>query len=164
MIKSVKSIFLFLLISSVISLSFIDKNKSNVGLKIGDNAPQFSLLNESKSIDLKKLNGHFVLISFWASYDAESRVKNAMLNNAASKMNNLQIVSVSFDEYRSIFDETINNDQLDKADCFIELKGNSSNLFKSYELNKGFTNYLLDKNGNIVAKNIDSKQLFSLIN
>jgi peroxiredoxin len=164
MIKSVKSIFLFLLISSVISLSFIDKNKSNVGLKIGDNAPQFSLVNESKSIDLKKLNGNFVLISFWASYDAESRVKNAMLNNAASKMNNLQIVSVSFDEYRSIFDETINNDQLDKADCFIELKGNSSNLFKSYELNKGFTNYLLDKNGNIVAKNIDSKQLFSLIN
>jgi len=148
----------------VISLSFIDKNKSNVGLKIGDNAPQFSLVNESKSIDLKKLNGNFVLISFWASYDAESRVKNAMLNNAASKMNNLQIVSVSFDEYRSIFDETINNDQLDKADCFIELKGNSSNLFKSYELNKGFTNYLLDKNGNIVAKNIDSKQLFSLIN
>ncbi len=164
MIKSVKSIFLFLLISSVISLSFIDKNKSNVGLKIGDNAPQFSLVNESKSIDLKKLNGNFVLISFWASYDAESRVKNAMLNNAASKMNNLQIVSVSFDEYRSIFDETINNDQLDKADCFIELKGNSSNLFKSYELNKGFTNYLLDKNGNILAKNIDSKQLFSLIN
>jgi peroxiredoxin len=164
MIKSVKSIFLFLLISSVISLSFIDKNKSNVGLKIGDNAPQFSLVNESKSIDLKKLNGNFVLISFWASYDAESRVKNAILNNAASKMNNLQIVSVSFDEYRSIFDETINNDQLDKADCFIELKGNSSNLFKSYELNKGFTNYLLDKNGNIVAKNIDSKQLFSLIN
>lgn len=164
MIKSVKSIFLFLLISSVISLSFIDKNKSNVGLKIGDNAPQFSLVNESKSIDLKKLNGNFVLISFWASYDAESRVKNAMLNNAASKMNNLQIVSVSFDEYRSIFDETINNDQLDKADCFIELKGNSSNLFKSYELNKGFTNYLLDKNGYIVAKNIDSKQLFSLIN
>jgi hypothetical protein len=164
MIKSVKSIFLFLLISSVISLSFIDKNKSNVGLKIGDNAPQFSLVNESKSIDLKKLNGNFVLISFWASYDAESRVKNAMLNNAASKMNNLQIVSVSFDEYRSIFDETINNDQLDKADCFIELKGNSSNLFMSYELNKGFTNYLLDKNGNIVAKNIDSKQLFSLIN
>jgi len=148
----------------VISLSFIDKNKSNVGLKIGDNAPQFSLVNESKSIDLKKLNGNFVLISFWASYDAESRVKNAMLNNAASKMNNLQIVSVSFDEYRSIFDETINNDQLDKADCFIELKGNSSNLFKSYELNKGFTNYLLDKNGYIVAKNIDSKQLFSLIN
>ena len=128
MIKSVKSIFLFLLISSVISLSFIDKNKSNVGLKIGDNAPQFSLVNESKSIDLKKLNGNFVLISFWASYDAESRVKNAILNNAASKMNNLQIVSVSFDEYRSIFDETINNDQLDKADCFIELKGNSSNL------------------------------------
>ena len=164
MIKSVKSIFLFLLISSVISLSFIDKNKSNVGLKIGDNAPQFSLVNESKSIDLKKLNGNFVLISFWASYDAESRVKNAMLNNSASKMNNLQIVSVSFDEYRSIFDETINNDQLDKADCFIELKGNSSNLFKSYELNKGFTNYLLDKNGNILAKNIDSKQLFSLIN
>lgn len=164
MIKSVKSIFLFLLISSVISLSFIDKNKSNVGLKIGDNAPQFSLVNESKSIDLKKLNGNFVLISFWASYDAESRVKNAILNNAASKMNNLQIVSVSFDEYRSIFDETINNDQLDKADCFIELKRNSSNLFKSYELNKGFTNYLLDKNGNIVAKNIDSKQLFSLIN
>ncbi len=164
MIKSVKAIFLFLLISSLISLSFIDKNKTNIGLKIGDKAPEISLINDSQSIDLKKLNGNFVLISFWASYDAESRERNAMLSNAASKINNLQVVSVSFDEYESIFKETINNDQLRKADCFVELTGESSNIFKSYELKKGFSNYLLDNKGNIIAKNINSDQLFSLVN
>ena len=164
MIKNVKLIFLFLLVSSLVSLSFIEKNRLNEGLKVGDKAPSFSIGNENRSVELNELNGNYVLISFWASYDAESRTQNAILNNVASKIRGLQVVSVSFDEYKSIFNETIKKDQLMDVNCFIDLKGESSKLFKTYQLNKGFTNYLLDKNGIIVAKNINSNQLFSLIN
>ena len=62
------------------------------------------------------------------------------------------MVSVSFDEYQSIFEETIRKDQIVTPTCFVETKGEYSGLFKKYRLGRGFTNYLLDDNGVIIAK------------
>ena len=61
------------------------------------------------------------------------------------------MVSVSFDEYQSIFEETIRKDQIVTPTCFVETKGESSGIFKKYRLGRGFTNYLLDDNGVIIA-------------
>ena len=58
---------------------------------------------------------------------------------------NVEMVSVSFDEYQSIFKETV-RDQIVTPTCFVETKGESSGLFKKYRLGRGFTNYLLDEN------------------
>ena len=41
----------------------------------------------------------------------------------------------------------------------METKGEDSGLFKRYRLNRGFTNYLLDGNGVIIAKNISAAEL-----
>ena len=49
-----------------------------------------------------------------------------------------------FDEYQSIFGETIRKDQIVTPTCFVETKGESSGIFKKYRLGRGFTNYLLD--------------------
>ena len=43
--------------------------------------------------------------------------------------------------------------------CFVETKGEYSGLFKKYRLGRGFTNYLLDDNGVIIAKNISAAEL-----
>ena len=72
--------------------------------------------------------------------------------------------NVSFDEFKSIFNETIKKDRISTSNCFVELAGNSSDLFKTYRLNKGFKNFLLDKNGVIVAKDITPSQLSSYLN
>lgn len=64
----------------------------------------------------------------------------------------VKMVSVSFDEYQSIFEETIRKDQIVTPTCFVETKGEYSGLFKKYRLGRGFTNYLLDDNGVIIAK------------
>lgn len=161
MIKNVKWIFVVLTISSLISFSFIEKNKATVGLTVGDRAPAFTIGSEKQSVDLNSLKGKYVLLSFWASYDAPSREQNAILSNVASKVKNLEVVSVSFDNYKSIFNETIKQDQLTNDYCFVDVAGASSNLYKSYDLNKGFKNYLLDGNGIIVAKNINVSNLSS---
>ena len=119
---------------------------------------------EKQLIDLKDLRGKYVLLSFWASYDAPSRVQNATLNHAIEQADNVEMVSVSFDEFKSIFNETIKKDRISTSNCFVELAGNSSDLFKTYRLNKGFKNFLLDKNGVIVAKDITPSQLSSYLN
>ena len=163
MIKNVKWIFVVLIISSLISFSFVGKDTPTEGLTIGDKAPTFTICGEKQLIDLKDLRGKYVLLSFWASYDAPSRVQNATLNHAIEQADNVEMVSVSFDEYQSIFKETVRKDQIVTPTCFVETEGEDSGLFKKYRLNRGFTNYLLDGNGVIIAKNISAADLSAYV-
>ena len=164
--RHVKWIFVGLLISSL--TSFVEKDKPTGGLNVGDVAPDFRIETTSDvqhNLDLTDLKGKYVLLSFWASYDAQSRMQNASLSNALrSTSQDVEMVSVSFDEYQSVFKETIRKDQIVTPTCFVETKGESSGLFKKYRLNRGFTNYLLDGNGVIIAKNISAAELSAYAN
>lgn len=164
--KYVKWIFVVLLISSL--TSFVEKDKPTGGLNVGDIAPDFKIesMSAEQPAELSDLKGKYVLLSFWASYDAQSRMQNASLSNAlrSASPDNVEMVSVSFDEFSSIFKETIRKDQIVTPTCFVETKGESSGLFKKYRLSRGFTNYLLDDNGVIIAKNISAAELSSYLN
>ena len=166
--KYVKWIFVVLLIGSL--TSFVEKDKPTGGLNVGDIAPDFKIQSMSAGqplAELSEMKGKYVLLSFWASYDAHSRMQNASLSNvlrSASRNDNVEMVSVSFDEYQSIFKETVRKDQIVTPTCFVETKGESSGLFKKYRLGRGFTNYLLDENGVIIAKNISAAELSAYLN
>ena len=164
--RHVKWIFVVLLISSL--TSFVEKDKPTGGLNVGDVAPDFTIESTSDAqhnFDLTDLKGKYVLLSFWASYDAQSRMQNASLSNALrSTSQDVEMVSVSFDEYQSIFKETVRKDQIVTPTCFVETEGEDSRLFKKYRLNRGFTNYLLDGNGVIIAKNISAAELSAYAN
>ena len=166
--KYVKWIFVVLLIGSL--TSFVEKDKPTGGLNVGDIAPDFKIQSMSAGqplAELSDMKGKYVLLSFWASYDAHSRMQNASLSNvlrSASRNDNVEMVSVSFDEYQSIFKETVRKDQIVTPSCFVETKGESSGLFKKYRLGRGFTNYLLDENGVIIAKNISAAELSAYLN
>ena len=97
---NVKWISAALVTVSFLFYSFVGKDTPTEGLTIGDKAPAFKICGEKQLIDLKDLKGKYVLLSFWASYDASSRKQNASLGHATSKMNNIEMVSVSFDEYK----------------------------------------------------------------
>lgn len=163
MIKNVSGFFVVLITISFFSLSFVGKDTPTEGLNIGDRAPEFKICGEKQLMNLKDLHGKYVLLSFWASYDAPSRTQNATLNYAVNQANNVEMVSVSFDEYKSIFNETIKKDRITTSNCFVELNGNDSEVFKTYRLHKGFKNFLLDENGVIIAKNIQASQLTSYL-
>lgn len=164
MIKSVKGVFVVLAIISFTFLSFVGKDTPTEGLTIGDKAPALKIDGEKELIELNELKGKYVLLSFWASYDATSRMHNAALNHAASKADNIEMVSVSFDNYQSIYNETIKKDRITTAHCFVDLNGENSELFQTYRLQKGFKNYLLDEHGVIIAKDINARQLSSYLN
>ena len=166
--RHVKWIFVVLLICSL--TAFVEKDKPTGGLNVGDMAPDFKIQTmsaEQSQTELSDLKGKYVLLSFWASYDAQSRMQNASLSNvlrSASRNDNVEMVSVSFDEYQSIFKETVRKDQIVTPTCFVETKGEYSGLFKKYRLGRGFTNYLLDDNGVIIAKNISAAELSAYLN
>ena len=153
--KYVKWIFVVLLICSL--TAFVEKDKPTGGLSEGDVAPDFKIESTSEE------QPAFKLLSFWASYDAQSRMQNVSLSNALRSSHNVEMVSISFDEYQSIFKETVRQDQIVTPTCFVETEGEDSGLFKKYRLNRGFTNYLLDGNGVIIAKNISAADLSAYV-
>jgi peroxiredoxin len=158
-------IFVVLLMCSLTSAI---GDKPTRGLNVGDVAPNFMIQSTSddSSFELSTLRGKCVLVSFWAGYDATSRANNAILSNTLnrSKTRKVELVSVSFDTYKSVFDETVRRDGIVTPTRFVDTKGESSTIFKDYKLDKGFCNYLIDANGIIIAKNISSTQLAEYLN
>ena len=164
MTKNVKGFFVVLMMFSFAFFSFVGKDTPTEGLTIGDRAPEFKICGEKELVNLKDFRGKYVLLSFWATYDADSRMRNITMNRAVSRTANVEMVSVSFDDYKSVFNETIKKDQILIPNCFVEVKGVDSDIYRKYRLYKGFKNYLLDKNGVIIAKNIQANELSNYIN
>ena len=163
--------FVVILISSL--TSFIERERPIEGLSIGEYAPDFVMSGDDFDANsvyshLSALHGNYVLVNFWASYDAASRMRNIELNRALlddeNSQHSVEFVSVSFDNYVSIFRETVRKDGIVGAGCFVETDGEKSDIFKDYNLKRGFTNYLLDENGMIIAKNISVAELSSYLN
>ena len=166
----VKWFFVVLLISSL--TSFIEKDRPVTGLSVGEHAPDFVISSDASDAlnpvqkRLSGLHGNCVLVNFWASYDAPSRIQNIELSRALAKsdaQNQVEYVSVSFDEYESIFRETVRKDGIVGTNM-VDTAGEKSKLFRKYELKGGLTNYLLDENGMIIAKNISVAELSSYLN
>lgn len=164
--RYVKWIFVIVLLGML--TSFVGKDKPTSGLNVGNVAPDFcvSFASSRQPVELYDMRGKYILLSFWASYDAESRLLNAALCHAfhQEQWRNMKMISVSFDEFESVFEETIRMDKVDIPACFVETKGKHSVLFKKYRLNAGFGNYLLDTNGVIVAKDISAAELSLFLN
>ena len=95
----VKWIFVVLLIGSL--TSFVEKDKPTGGLNVGDIAPDFKIQSMSAGQPLAALSGmkgKYVLLSLWASYDAQSRMQNVSLSNVLRSSRNVEMESVSFAE------------------------------------------------------------------
>lgn len=139
--------------------SFVSKDRPVTGLCVGDVAPDFDI-KTTESKNLKNYRGSLVLVSFWASYDAQSRVANAKLwqTNKHQKAP-IQMLSVSFDSSRSVYKQTLRMDKVNHEESMLAVQGSSNPIYKKYQLHRGFTNYLINEKGVIVAKNLTPKEL-----
>ncbi len=131
------------------------------GIYPGNLMPELKLKDESgKSLNLEHLRGVKVLLNFWAAYDAESHMENVLLWNTLQKGSYpVVMLSVSFDKSKSVFEKTLAMDGINLGYQFCDTKGTNSEVYKKYQLEKGFKNYLIDENGVIVAMNLNPKEL-----
>jgi hypothetical protein len=152
-------------ISLVLAVAFLyvgagtKEIKLTEGIQPGNLAPEMNL----QGVYLKG-NG-YVLVQFWAAYDPQSRVENTQMYNviSRSKTDNLRLVSVSLDENPAVFQGIIKTDHLDDASQFNEPEGTNSDVFKTYRLKAGFSNWLIDSTGVIVAKNVSPTEILEKI-
>ena len=128
---------------------------------IGNPAPDFSQADPSgKMITLSSLRPQYVLIDFWASWCGPCRAENPFVVAAYNKYHKkgFEILGVSFDEDKDKWLKAIEKDHLTWKHVS-DLKGWKNSLASVYGIHGIPMNFLLDKEGKIIAKGLRGEDL-----
>lgn len=126
----------------------------------GKNSPDIVLPNpDGQEVALSSLLGKYVLLHFWAAQDRGSRIMNPVLVEAYKKYKHkgLEIYQVSIDKNRYEWIDAIDKDGLSWANVG-DMEGSMSAV-NTYNIKEVPSNYLLDPEGIIIAKNLKGPAL-----
>ncbi len=127
---------------------------------IAVNSPDISLPDPSGKIcRLSSLRGKYVLLQFWSALDRNSRIMNGALVdlNAKYRSRGLTIYQVSVDKNRNLWNDAIVNDRMSWINVG-DMQG-SNQAVANYNIQAVPANYLLDRQGKIIGKNLSAPEL-----
>lgn len=149
------------------------KDDPVVGLEVGNKAPELKYNNpDGKEIALSSLKGKVVLIDFWASWCGPCRRENPTVVAAYHKFKDKKfkngkgftVYSVSLDQSADLWKKAIVKDSLTWDNHVSDLKYWSSEAARLYGVMGIPTNWLIDGDGIIIAKNLRGEALEKALN
>lgn len=142
--------------------SYVQKVNAQSITGIGATPPDINEKTpDGKNVSLYSLRGQYVLLDFWAAWCRPCRGESPTLVSAYNKYNKdgFTIYSVSLDEDKADWEAAIKKDDLEAWTHVSDLKGWSCAPAKEYGVSSIPANFLLDKNGKIIAKDLRGEAL-----
>lgn len=143
------------LFAALIALTTSATDSANEAVR-GHMAPVFRVERSDSTVSIDHLRGQWVLLQFWSSADAPSRIAakayNDLNDNALPEP--IRRVSVNLDRSHGLFTETVRRDGLDAKSQFFAEDGNTRrNIVMRYNLDNGLKTFLINPKGKIAAIN-----------
>jgi len=112
------------------------------------------------TIKLSSQKGKIVLLYFWSSTSRDSRMQNPSLHTTYKKYRDkgFSVYAVSLDNNREAWEKAVWMDELDWINV-CELSYPDSRAAVLYNISKLPTTYLLNKNGEVLVKDLYGKEL-----
>lgn len=130
-------------------------------LSIGQPAPEISLPNpEGEIVKLSDLQGKYVLVDFWAGWCKPCRDENPNVVRLYNKYkgDGFEVFGVSLDRTREMWLKAIEEDGLEWTQVS-DLKYFNSEAAATYQINAIPATYMIDPEGNILAKDLRGRSL-----
>ncbi|CCX49239.1 ahpC/TSA family protein [Bacteroides sp. CAG:927] len=131
----------------------------------GFNAPDLTVDNSHSALSLSDLKGKYVLVTFWASSNAQSRISAARYDDFSKSLDEERfcLLSVNFDRSERLFREIVRRDNLSAKSQFYVSGSNAETIFENYHLGNGFQSFLINPQGKIVATNPSNDTLKKIV-
>ena len=142
------------------------KKLNNMLFMLGQDAPEIALPTpEGKLMQLSAHKGKYVLLDFWASWSAACRTENINLLTIYNKYHNMgfEVFQVSLDQSKTAWERAIKDDELPWINVS-ELKFWDSEVVNLYGIESIPANFLIDKDGSIITKNLKGDALDKRLN
>ncbi|MBI1781554.1 MAG: TlpA family protein disulfide reductase [Sphingobacteriales bacterium] len=148
--------------NNIVLLAFLFATKLvTAQVSIGQQAPELSLPDKNgDTIKLSSLKGKIVLVDFWASWCVPCRRNNPFLVYLYKKYKSkgLEIYGLSIDEEKDRWLGAVKRDKLSWPQV-VDNKGWDAPSTLTYGVEAIPANFLLDKEGKIIAIDLEGQEL-----
>jgi peroxiredoxin len=121
--------------------------------RIGSTAPEFTVSDGMRTVDLEKLRGRVVVLNFWATYCIPCIEEVPSLGEMQRQLPQVAVVAISSDEDDTAYRQFLTDNRLD----FLTVRDGSGRIPKMYGTIKIPETYVIDRQGILRRKFVSAQ-------
>ena len=128
--------------------------------RVGYQAPSLTVTTAQGTQSLSQLRGNYVVVTFWASVQPESRINN-MQQARLARLNGLKHVSVNMDQSEAMYAQLVTVDGLNSQLQWHCDSASQEQVRRTWRQESEYCSFLIDPEGRIIQKDPTEQDLIN---